>query len=235
MVSGLMTTGRDMVTSERTLFMEGERPVNGCGEDVSFRWPDSGLRRRVGMGVGRRPTNHLQIEHEDCVKHGHDQKGDERGHGEPANLRVAEGLPEGPAVGCEGEEGDDGRPHRDGDGSKVSDARIDERIAEGLALFVFLFDEIEQHDDVADDDANQADDAEEGHESKGSVNITEEGSSRGTGDAVGDCGENQEGSHCTLELHDECNKDCRDGDGQHDDEVAKSLLLLFFLTTNLNV
>ena len=38
-----------------------------------------------------------------------------------------------------------------------------------LTVLMHLFDEIEELDDVADDDANQADDTQEHHESEGST------------------------------------------------------------------
>ena len=60
---------------------------------------------------------------------------------------------------------------------------VDAGCAAGLALGVLLFDEIEEHDDVADDHPHQADDPQEGHEAEGLTHAQE--SNQGPHHAVG--------------------------------------------------
>jgi len=55
---------------------------------------------------------------------------------------------------------------RDHDRAKADDARIEQSLFERFALFVHFLDEVEEHNDVADNDADEAGDTEEGHEAE---------------------------------------------------------------------
>src|SRR5262245_631500 len=62
-------------------------------------WPAlvrSGRKGRLLLVA--RPLHDPEVEHRDRVQHRHQQQGDEGGHGEAADLRVAERLPQRPAV-----------------------------------------------------------------------------------------------------------------------------------------
>src|ERR1035438_1850158 len=98
------------------------------------------------------PANNLQIEHTDGIHDGHQQESDYRGGAEASDLRVTHRFPERAAVDGERDQshhgGADGNEHR----AQAHDAGVENRFFEGLALRVFLLDEIEEHDDVTDDD-----------------------------------------------------------------------------------
>jgi hypothetical protein len=76
------------------------------------------------------------------------------------DLGVTEWLPQRPAVRRQREQREHGRGRGDEDRAQPHDARIDEGDAQGRSFLVLLLDEVEEDDDVAHDDADEADDAE---------------------------------------------------------------------------
>jgi hypothetical protein len=76
----------------------------------------------------------LQIKHKDRVKHRDWEECNEGGHGEPADLRVAEWFPQGPNVQDERDQTKDGGAHGDHDRPQADDAGIEERFAQRFAL-----------------------------------------------------------------------------------------------------
>ena len=113
--------------------------------------------RRILMASRRLylPSDQLQIQDEDGIEHGHEQQRDERRQCEPTDLRVAQWLPQRSAVHGQRHKSEDRRADRDHHRPQPHNAGIQQRFAQRLAALVRFFDEIEEHDDVADDDARR--------------------------------------------------------------------------------
>ena len=90
------------------------------------------------------PFEDLQIENEDRVEHRDQEQCDEGGHGQPADLRVTQRLPERASMQRQGEQGEDGGPDRDHHRAQAHDAGINHRFFKRLALGMLLLDEIEK-------------------------------------------------------------------------------------------
>src|SRR6516165_3733446 len=101
------------------------------------------------------PGHNLQIEHKDRIKHRYEQERDERRHSQSSNLRIAKRLPQRPAVNRERVERQDRRAHRDHHRSQPDDTGVEQCLLERLTLLMHLLDEIEEHDHVAHNHANQ--------------------------------------------------------------------------------
>src|SRR5215467_11580225 len=100
------------------------------------------------------PLHPLQVENKDSVQHGHQQQRNHRRHAETADLSVTKRLPQRPAMRRQREESNNSRAHRDQYRTQTNDAGIEERFAQTLSTFVGFFNEVEQHNDVADDHSN---------------------------------------------------------------------------------
>src|SRR5688572_23522545 len=169
------------------------------------------------------PLHDLQVEDEDRVDDGHEQQREERRDRETTDLRVTERLPQRAAVRREWEEREDRRSDRDEHRTKAKDARIEERFTERRALLVSLLDEVEEHDDVAHDDTDEADDAEERHEAEGTAREHE--THERACHAIGDRSEHDDGLHRAPQLDHEREVDREDADAEHDGEIEEALLL----------
>ena len=130
----------------------------------------------------------------------------------------------------QGKEGEDRCRHGDHDRPEADDPRIQEGLLEGLSLFMHFLDEIKEHDDVADDDADEAHDAEKGHEPEGGPHEGQ-GHHR-PGHAVRDGGEDDEGLHGVFELDHQGDEDGEDGDGHDHGELPESLDLFLLLAAD---
>ena len=96
--------------------------------------------------------------------------------------------------------------------------------SKGSPCFVHLLDEIEEHDDVADDHADQAGDSEEGHEAEGRAHDGER--EQRADHAIGGRGEDQQRLDGVVELQQQRGVDSEHGDEQHLGEVRETVLLL---------
>src|ERR1700745_2144158 len=110
------------------------------------------------------PANDLQVEHEYAVKDRHQEQSDKGGDAKSTDLRVTKRLPERTAFESKREKSQDRCSHRDHYRANSLNAGIRKRLREGLTLCVHFLDEVEQYDDVADNHAYQAGDAEKSHE-----------------------------------------------------------------------
>ena len=97
---------------------------------------------------------------------------------------------------------------------------------------MLLFDEVEQHDDVADDDTYQTDHAQEGHESERCPHRRER--DQCADDAIRSCREHQERLHGVIELDEEREVDQEHRDSQNNHQVQKATLLFRLLAANLH-
>ena len=151
----------------------------------------------------------------------------------PADLRVAERLPQRAAMESEREQ----RQHRctDGDhhGTQPDDACVDYRFFERFALFVFFFDEVEEHDDVAHDHADQTGDAEKGHESEGSAHDPQ--CCHGADHSVRRSCKHQQRLHRAVELEDQCQKDAEYRSAHYDRKLAESPVLLVIIAAHADL
>ena len=84
---------------------------------------------------------------------------------------------------------------------------VEKRSLERLPLLVHLLDEVEEHDHVADDDADQAGDAEEGHEAEGCVHDRQR--NKRADDTVGSRGKDEEWLDGVVELDEKREDRCR--------------------------
>src|SRR5580704_10516668 len=108
--------------------------------------------------VLRFPANDLQVEHEYAVKDRHQEQSDKGSDAKSTDLRVTKRLPQRTAFESKREKGQDRCSHCDHYRANSLDAGIRKRLREWLALCVHFLDEVEQHDDVADNHAYQAGD-----------------------------------------------------------------------------
>ena len=100
------------------------------------------------------------------------------------------------------------------------------------AVLVRLLDEVEQHDDVADDDADEADDPEEGHEAEGLVHDRQH--RQRAAHAVGHGREHDERLDRVVELEDQREVD-QAMEMEHDERhLREALVLLLVLAADLD-
>src|SRR5882757_4547387 len=103
---------------------------------------------------GRLPSDPLEVEHKNGVKDRDKEQGDESSDGKPADLGIAERFPERAAFERERKQSEDRRAHGDHHRANTLNPSIRKSALERLPLFVHLLDEIEQHNHMADDDAD---------------------------------------------------------------------------------
>src|SRR5262249_35954948 len=94
-----------------------------------------GRQRRNGGSFAPAPFDQLQVEDEDRVERRHEQLGDIVGQQQAADLRVTEGFPQRPAVCGQRDQAEDGRADRDHHRAQARDAGVEQRLAQGFALF----------------------------------------------------------------------------------------------------
>src|ERR1700731_4715297 len=114
--------------------------------------------------VLRIPANDLQVENENAVKNRHQEQSYKGSDAKSTDLRVAKRLPQRTLFRSKREKSQDRCSHCDHYRANSLDARIGQRLDQWLALCVHFLDEVEQHDDVADNHTYQAGDAEKSHE-----------------------------------------------------------------------
>src|SRR5205085_8856914 len=124
-------------------------------------WPATPVAKgRVRMLLGellsvhlRFPFDPLEIEHKDRVKDGDQEQCDESGYGKSTDLGITKRLPERATFECERKQCQDRRAHGDHYGSNALNPGIRKSALKRLSFFVHLFNEVEEHDYMADDDA----------------------------------------------------------------------------------
>src|SRR5438552_19204 len=102
------------------------------------------------------PSNDLQVEHEYAVKDRHQEQSDKGSDAKSTDLRVTKRLPERTTFESKREKSQDRCSHCDHHGPDSLDAGIGQRLNQWLALCVHFLDEVEQHDDVANNHPYQA-------------------------------------------------------------------------------
>src|ERR1035437_2305376 len=107
----------------------------------------------------RFPLHDFQVEDGDAVEDRDQKKRDEGSNCQSADLGVAERLPERSAVAGEEEESENRCADGNEDGAQTLDSSVANGLLERLARFVHFLDEIEEHDNVADDNADEAGDS----------------------------------------------------------------------------
>src|ERR1700675_4658855 len=143
--------------------------LSGCLRNGFSRFKNFVMHGRVL----RLPANDLQVKHEDAVKNQHQEQNYKSREPKSTNLRVKKRLPQRTAFESKREKSQDRCPHCDHYRANSLDARIGQRLDQWLALCVHFLDEVEQHDDVADNHAYQAGDAEKSHEPEGRMHDCE--------------------------------------------------------------
>ncbi len=113
------------------------------------------------------PTDQLQIQHDEGIEDGNEPKRHESGDRQSPNLRIAKRLPKRAAVCSQRKQRNHCGRNRDHHWPQTKDAGIDQRQLQFLALFSSLLDKFKQHNDVAHNYTDEADDPKECHESKG--------------------------------------------------------------------
>ena len=147
------------------------------------------------------PSNDLQVKHEDAVKNRHQEQSDKGSDAKSTDLRVTKRLPQRTAFESKREKSQDRCSHCDHYRANSLDARIGQRLDQWLALCVHFLDEVEQHDDVADNHADQAGDAEKSHEPKRRVHDRE--GDQGADHAIRSSSEYQKRFDGVIELNEQ--------------------------------
>src|ERR1700687_2189798 len=106
--------------------------------------------------VLRLPANDLQVKHEDAVKNRHQEQSDKGSDAKSTDLRVTKRLPQRTAFESKREKSQDRCSHWCQYKANSLGARIGQGLDQWLALCVHFLDEVEQHDDVADNHPDQA-------------------------------------------------------------------------------
>src|SRR6266478_1280204 len=179
------------------------------------------------------PRNPLQVQNKNRVKDRDQEQRDEGSDGESANLGIAERLPERPPFERERKQSKDGRPDGDHYRTNALNAGIGKSTFEWFALFVHLLDEIEEHDHVADDDANEAGNPKECHEPEWRAHDRQ---CDQRSDRSVRCGrKHKQGLDGILELKEQSQLDAYERDEEDDGEIHESIDLLRFLTSDLQL
>ncbi len=84
-------------------------------------------------------------------------------------MRVAERLPQWTAMHSQREQRQYGCTNGDHHGTQTNDTSVDDRFLKWLTQGMAFLDEVEEHNDVTDDDADEAGDSEKCHETEGGV------------------------------------------------------------------
>src|SRR5882724_6704668 len=98
---------------------------------------------------------------------------------------------------------------------------------------MFLFNEVEEHDDVTDDQPDQADDSQESHKPERRAHDPERRKS--SHNSVRYRREDDKRLDGVLELIDETEKYRANGNQQDDDQILEALDLLLFRSANLHL
>jgi hypothetical protein len=120
--------------------------------------------------------------------------------------------------------------HRDQNRPQTLDAASRRANSSGSPASRRSSNEVEKHYDVADDDANQAGNTQEGHEAKRRVRHGR--SNQCPADPVGNDGEHNQWLHRILELNQQGKINAGGWDRQDDGETAKAFHLLCLSTTD---
>jgi len=102
----------------------------------------------------RFPFDPLEIEHKDRVEDWDQEQSDEGSDGKSADLGIAQRFPERATFKCEREQRKDSCAHGEHHGANTLNSGIRKSSLQGFPLFVHLLDEVEEHDHMADDDAD---------------------------------------------------------------------------------
>src|SRR5262245_25191927 len=178
------------------------------------------------------PLHQFQVEHEDGVNHGNQQQGHKGGDTQAADLRVTHRLPQRPAVRGQRKEREHRGADRDHHRPQPHNPRVQQRLAQRSASFARFFDEVEEHDDVADDHAHQAHATEEGHKAERRSHHPQR--RKRAYHPEGNRREHDQGFDRVLELKDQRQEDGHDGDQQHDRQVHEALHLFFLFAADLH-
>src|SRR6266404_101527 len=173
-----------------------------CWACLSRCW----FRFLVRLSVfSRFPFDPLEIEYKNRVEDWDQEQRNEGSDGESADLGVAQGFPERATFKCERKQRKDSCGHSDHHGSNALNAGIGKSTLQRLPLFVHLLDEVEQHDHMADDDADQTGNPQECHEPEGR---THDRQSDQRSDGSVRCGrKDEQGLDGILELHEQSQVD----------------------------
>src|SRR4030095_10115412 len=208
-----------------------DAPLIVTGLSYRLGWRD--VRDFHVRSVRFAPFHKFEVQDERRVENGNQKQRHKGGDREAADLRVTERFPQRAAVRRQREKRDDGRRDGDEDRPQPHDTGIEQSLDERLTRFVAFLDEVEQHDDMADDDANQARHTEEGHETEWRPHYVER--RERPHDTVGDGGKHHRRLDRVLELEDQRHINHGDGDEHHDGQVAEALDLLLTLAADLHL
>src|ERR1700732_1728472 len=167
------------------------------------------------------PSNDLQVEHEYAVKDRHQEQSDKGSDAKSTDLRVTKRLPQRTAFESKREKSQDRCSHCDHHGPDSLDASIRKRLREGLAFCVHFLDEVEQHDDVANDHADQAGDAEKSHEPERRMHDRE--SDQRPDHAIRSSSEYQKRFDGVIELNEQGQVNPNQRNQQYDFEICKAV------------
>src|SRR6266404_6297251 len=217
----------------RTIF-----PVSLRSTSFSCRKAAPSCRHVVGSASSRLlpvpcrfPFDPLQIEYKDGVEDWDQQQGDERCDGQSADLCVAQRFPERATFKCERKQSKDRRGHCDHHRSNTLDSGIRKSAFQRFALFVHLLNEVEQHDDMAYDDSNQAGHSKKCHESKGRSHDCQ--SDQCTNRPIGSGRKDQQRLDGIVELNKERQVDPDQRNQKNDGEIRESVNLLRLFPADL--
>src|SRR6266849_5793961 len=98
---------------------------------------------------------------------------------------------------------------------------------------MLLFNEVEEHDDVTDDQPDEADDSQKSHKPEGRAHDPERGKS--AHNSVRHCREDDKRLDSVFELIHETEKYRANGNQQDDDQILESLDLLLLRSADLHL
>src|SRR6266404_2936190 len=198
----------------------------------------SSRSRRLGIrgllsALCRFPFDPLQIEYENRVEDRDQHQGDESSDRETADLGIAQRFPERAAFECERKQRKDRCAHGDHHWSNTLNAGIRKSALQRFALFVHLLDEIEQHDDVTDDDPDEACYSKKCHEPERRTHDRQ--SNQRSHRSVRRGRKHKQGLDGILELHQQSKVDADERDEENDGKIRESIDLLRSLARDLHL
>src|SRR5262249_32459031 len=105
-------------------------------------------------------------------------------------------------------------------------------LVKGFAFFMHFFDEIEQHDDVADNDADQTGDSQKRHESKWRSHQRK--TQQSAHDTIWSGCEHQKRLNSVAELQQQCTINSQQRDHEDLRQIRESILLLGLLASDFH-
>src|SRR5258708_32664990 len=170
------------------------------------------------------PFDPFEIEYKDRVKDRNQEQGYEGSDGASADVGVAKRFPEGATFECEWEQSQDRCANGDHHGANAFDPGIRKSELQRLPFFVHLFNKVEEHDHMANNDTDQTYYAEKGHEAERCVHDFQR--NQRTDGTIRRCGKDEKWLDGIVELDEKGELDAYERDREYNTQIEEAINLL---------